>query len=194
MKFGGSNPLVRAGVVALFVASLGWFAYTMWNMAGGDSQPAATAAPRPSQATPAKPAAQAGSLITLEKRLDPTLRFDLLKASEETEYAGKGRNIFQPFTPPPEIPDVETPPIVPEENNTAVNTPPPPPPIDLKFYGFASRPGEPKKIFLAQGENIFIGGEGDIVNRRYRIVKIGATSVEIEDVLNNQRQSIPLTS
>lgn len=193
MKFGGSNPVVRVGVVALFVLSLGWFAYTMWNMTS-DGQTVATAAPRPAQAPPPRPAAQAGSLITLEKRLDPTLRFDLLKASEETEYAGKGRNIFHPFTPPPEIPEVETSPIVPENEETVVDTPPIPPPIDLKFYGFASRPGEPKKIFLAQGENIFIGGEGDIVNRRYRIVKIGANSVEIEDVLNNNRQSIPLTS
>jgi len=31
------------------------------------------------------------------------------------------------------------------------------------------------------------------VNRRYKIVRIHATQVEIEDVLTNNRQTIPLT-
>jgi hypothetical protein len=31
------------------------------------------------------------------------------------------------------------------------------------------------------------------VNRRYRILHIGTQSVEVEDVLNNNRQTIPLT-
>ena len=71
--------------------------------------------------------------------------------------------------------------------------PPPPPPINLKFYGYASRPGEPKKVFLSQGEDLFIASEGEIVNRRYKVVHIAPMAVEIEDVLNNNRQSIPLT-
>jgi len=70
---------------------------------------------------------------------------------------------------------------------------PPPPPIELKFFGFANKPGEPKKIFLSHGEDIFIASEGDIVNRRYRVLKISPAAVDIEDVLNNNRQSIPLT-
>ena len=40
---------------------------------------------------------------------------------------------------------------------------------------------------------MFVGSEGDIVDRRYRIVKIGPGSVEIEDLLNNNRQTIPLS-
>jgi hypothetical protein len=31
------------------------------------------------------------------------------------------------------------------------------------------------------------------VDRRYRVLHIGTSSVEIEDVINNNRQSIPLT-
>jgi hypothetical protein len=46
---------------------------------------------------------------------------------------------------------------------------------------------------LAQGEDIFIAAEGDIVDRRYRIVRILPMSVDVEDVLNNNRQSLPLT-
>lgn len=40
---------------------------------------------------------------------------------------------------------------------------------------------------------MFIASEGDIVDRRYRVVHITPAAVEIEDVLYNHRQSIPLT-
>jgi hypothetical protein len=49
-----------------------------------------------------------------------------------------------------------------------------------------------KRIFLAQGEDVFIAREGDIVDRRYKVVRISGTAVEILDVLSNNRQSIPL--
>jgi hypothetical protein len=71
--------------------------------------------------------------------------------------------------------------------------PPPPPPINIKFFGFANKPGESRKVFLSQGEDVFIAVEGDIVDRRYKVLTISPMSVEIEDVLTNNRQSIPLT-
>ena len=124
--------------------------------------------------------------------LDPTLRTDLLKNSEEALYKGSGRNIFEEQAAPP-IPAVTHKVIV--EDNTPKPPPPPPPPplIPLKFYGFASKPGQAKAIFLANGDDIFIGHEGEIVNRRYKIIRIHPTQVEIEDVFTNNRQSIPLT-
>ena len=126
-----------------------------------------------------------------EPRLDPTLDLDLLRQSEQIKYAGNARNIFVAGSMPTVVaghngttdkPPAYTPPPV-----------PPPPPINLKFFGFANKPGEPKKIFLSQGEDIFIAAEGDIVNRRYRVLHISPAAVDIEDVLNNNRQSIPLT-
>jgi hypothetical protein len=50
-----------------------------------------------------------------------------------------------------------------------------------------------KRIFLAQGEDVFIAKEGDIVDRRYKVVRISPNAVEILDVLTNNRQNIPLT-
>src|SRR5256885_10932183 len=127
---------------------------------------------------------------TTEVRLDPTLDLDLLRQSEQIKYAGTARNIFVAGSMP-----------VPHDSGIAKATPPPyvapmpapPPPINLKFFGFASKPGEPKKIFLSQGEDVFIAGEGEMVDRRYKILRISPMSVEVEDVLNNNRQSIPLT-
>jgi hypothetical protein len=134
---------------------------------------------------------QKKAIPTAEPSLDPLLRFDWLKASEDTTYSGSGRNIFKA--------EIEIPkPIAPVRQKAVVAgpvlppPPPPPPPINLKFFGFASKPGEPKKIFLSQGDDIFIAGEGEIVDRRYKVMRITPTSVEIEDVLNSNRQMIPL--
>ena len=121
--------------------------------------------------------------------IDPSLRFDWLKTSEDTKYAGTGRNIFEDQA---EIPTPVASALV-KKGPVTPPPPPPPPPIDLKFFGYANNPSEGKRIFLSQGENVFIAHEGDIVDRRYKIVHIMPTSVEIEDVLNNNTQSIPLT-
>jgi hypothetical protein len=145
-------------------------------------------APRP--ATTARKVATRGQPKAGSESLDPRLQLKLLEASEAIKYEGKGRNIFlaqAEVIPQPKVAvNVKPQPVVPPG-------PPPPPPINLRFFGFASRPGEPKRVFLMQGEDTFIAGEGDIVDRRYRIIRIGPTFVEVEDVLNNNRQSIPLT-
>lgn len=123
--------------------------------------------------------------------IDPTLRYDWLDVSEKTKYQGTGRNIFLAQA---EIPKPVAPAVVDQKRVAQIPPgPPPPPPINLKFYGFASQPGEPKKVFLSQGEDVFIAGEGEIVDRRYKVLHITPMSVEVEDVLNNNRQSIPLT-
>jgi hypothetical protein len=133
---------------------------------------------------------QKKALIPTEASLDPMLRFDWLKSSEETNYSGSGRNIFRAEV---EIPKpIVRPKAVAVAQPTGPPPPPPPPPINLKFFGFANKPGEPKKVFLSQGEDIFIAGEGEIVDRRYKVLRITPTSVEIEDVLNSNRQMIPL--
>jgi hypothetical protein len=76
----------------------------------------------------------------------------------------------------------------------ALPTVPPPTPIPLKFFGFASKVGEAKKIFLSQGEDVWVAGEGEIVNRRYKVLRISPNSVEMQDVVNSgPPQSIPLT-
>jgi hypothetical protein len=129
---------------------------------------------------------------TAAQSLDPTLRTDLLKISEDTKYEGTGRNIFRVFV---DIPHVLKSPVPdqPMAHNNEPALPPQPPPIDLKFYGYATPTGGTRRIFLAQGEDVFIAREGDIVDRRYKVVRISSTSVEILDVLSNNRQSIPLT-
>lgn len=137
------------------------------------------------------PAKSAKLVSSGEQSLDPTLRLQLLHAVESISYGGSGRNIFveQADAPPP--PKVIQSPVV--DVPTGPPLPPPPPPITLKFFGFASQTGEAKRVFLSEGEDVFIAAEGDIVNRRYKVVHINPSSVEIEDVLFNHSQTIPLT-
>ena len=127
-----------------------------------------------------------------EPRLDPTLDLKLLAETEGMKYTGSGRNIFvaqaevipQPVAPPVKDPEPQGPPQPPP--------PPPPPPITLKFFGFANKPGEPKKVFLSQDGDVFIAVEGDIVDRRYKIIKIGVNSAVVEDTVAKNQQTLPL--
>jgi hypothetical protein len=187
---------IALGVVAVVVLATqfaGWF--------GGNSSSAAAPAPTAStdfgKEAAATPRNQArtrniGQKQNAAKSLDPTLRLDLLKSSEDTKYEGAGRNIFKVFV---EIPKPITPPVKTPDQVVAQGPPPPPPPppINLKFYGFATPQGGAKRIFLAKNEDVFIAKEGDIVDRRYKVVRISQNAVEILDVLSNNRQSIPLT-
>ena len=143
-----------------------------------------------SRAAGGNPQARKRPTTLLAQTLDPTLRLDLLKVSEDVTYKGTGRDIFRSQPEPPPIPT----PLPPDKQPNAVQTPPPPPPIDLKFYGFASRKDGYKRIFLLKGEDVFIAKEGDIVDRRYKIVHIGQSSVDVEDVLTNNHQTLPLVA
>jgi hypothetical protein len=178
--------LAVVGVIAVVLAGRAF-----WPSAQEAAPASATAPLAGSTRTSVRRTASGRVAKTAEPRLDPTLQLDLLRQSEGTQYAGMGRNIFVTGSLPIENPKANG------TTDTAkqyVLPPiPPPPPINLKFFGFASKPGEPKKVFLSQGEDVFIAGEGDIVDRRYRILRISPASVDVEDVLNNNRQSIPLT-
>jgi hypothetical protein len=124
--------------------------------------------------------------------LDPTLHPEVMAQAEDTTYSGNGRNIFSPNSaapvaiPKPAAPIRPSGPPVPQG-------PPPPPAIDLKFYGYSSMQGGSRQIFLLHGDDIFLAHEGDVVDRRYRVVAIRPFSVEIEDIPYHNTQSVPLS-
>jgi hypothetical protein len=193
MKVGAENKPVLIGAIVCAVLAVVFVARAVMQMREATPPPAPrNAATQGPQARRVRGAATAQ--LPKTNSLDPTLRLDLLKSSEDVEYKGTGRNIFAAEAEP-----------IPKPVQQVMKQPEPPkmvcpgdpacpkPPIPLKFYGFASKPGEPKKIFLSSGDDVFVAAEGEIVNRRYRVLHIGVNSVEIEDVLQNNRQTIPLT-
>jgi len=190
VKLGIENRKQVIALAGLAVIALAIMGYEFWPSSS-------TAAPTTGQtsATAAKPGMRrsaSGKMVPVgEPRLDPTLDLKLLGQSEEIKYAGNGRNIFVVGSVPIEKPKANG-----TDKQAGLRLPPPiqpPPPITLKFFGFANRPGETKKVFLSQGEDVFIAAEGDIVDRRYRVLHISPTAVDVEDVINNNRQSLPLT-
>jgi len=184
----------------VWLAVLGGIALLTMGYAFWPSSPAAapvTAQPTSAAAKPGTRRTASGRIVpVVEARLDPTLDLKLLSQSEEIKYAGNGRNIFVAGSVPIKIETPKGPGATDVPGSATLRQPPPiqpPPPINLKFFGFANRPGETKKVFLSQDLDVFIAGEGDIVDRRYRVLHISPTSVEVEDVINNNRQSLPLT-
>ncbi len=183
------------GVVAVLVVAYELIPmFTESPTPGGNAQAAApellhTPTPRAKTKLAKKPKVE---------NLDPTLKLNLLAAAEQTRYEGSGRNIFvsqaeeipipirNGRTDQPKAQDAVQPYVAP--------TPPPPPPIPLKFYGFASQPGEAKRVFLKLNDDVFVAGEGEIVDRRYKVIRITNNSVEIQDVVTSgPPQTIPLT-
>ena len=199
MNLGAENRNKVIAAVSLVIIAVVLMATRFSGFLGLGSSSAASPSPvsiaiAPERPVPATRATtrNASRKQTAAQSLDPTLRTDLLKISEETKYEGTGRNIFRVFVDiPTPIAQVAT--QEPSQQVQGPALPPPPPPIELKFYGYATPTGGTRRIFLAQGEDVFIAREGDIVDRRYKVVRISPTAVEILDVLSNNRQSIPLT-
>jgi hypothetical protein len=136
-------------------------------------------------------------------KIDPTLRLDLLAKVQAAPAEGGGRRLFQ-FAAAPAPKPVEVATAIkpaprmygPEPPPKPVPPPPPPPPpaITLKFYGFSNpRADGQKRAFFMDGEDIFIAAEGELVKKRYRVVKIDATSVVMEDTeFKNNRQTLAI--
>jgi hypothetical protein len=138
--------------------------------------------------------------------VDPTLRLELLAKVQSVEAGSPGRNLFDfGQAPPPPPAQIAIPKGVPQ---IAVNRPagpvqPPPPPgpprppeapaMTFKYYGYkVSASDGHKAAFLLDGDDILIAGENDTVKRRYRVVKIGVSSITIEDTQFKSTQTLPL--
>jgi hypothetical protein len=124
--------------------------------------------------------------------LDPTLHPEWMAQAESIEYTGKGRNIFSMSSAPAVIEQPHGP-IRPQQMMAQAPTgPPPPPPITLKFFGYEAHQAGTRRAFLLSGDDVFIAAEGDVVDHRYRVVKIAPASIEVEDIPYKNTQSLPL--
>ena len=69
-----------------------------------------------------------------------------------------------------------------------------PPPIPLRFIGIVDETRRHLKLaVLSDGRNVFYGREGDIIEGRYRILRIGVESIEMTYVDGRGQQTIRLT-
>jgi hypothetical protein len=137
--------------------------------------------------------------------IDPTLRLDLLAKVQDVKPDGGQRNLFQfgaivetakltgpdtvirpvlkfgPFPVKPPEPKVEAPEA-------------PPPAIPYKYYGLSTKRVDGKKTaFFLDGEEIILAPEGYVIKKRYRVLRISATSVLMEDVDSKRQQTLTYT-
>ena len=191
MKIGAENKRKLVLMVVLAVSAIALVVYRFQGLfSGGSASAAPSSVPSSSTPQPAKPATVAVSQPDTTTRL----LLDVLENSRSVKYQ-EGRNIFSMEALPPPQPITAV-----RMTQTPIPTPtgptptPPPPPIPLKYYGFANKSGESRKIFLQeQGGEVFVASQGDIVARRYRVVQIQPNAVTMEDVITGNRQPVQLT-
>ncbi len=65
--------------------------------------------------------------------------------------------------------------------------------MTFKYYGDkVSRSDGHKAAFLLDGDDILIVGENDTFKRRYKVIRIGVTSITIEDTQFKSTQTLQL--
>jgi len=134
----------------------------------------------------------AGGLFTPINVDNPALRLDVLQRFLNLQYKGVHRNIFVATLPPPPPPPTPVTPV-----NTAPPVPAGPPPLNVeaKYFGFASDSrGSHRRAFFATSNNeeVFVAGEGDTLLGRFRVVKLTATTADLEEVSSGRRATLTL--
>jgi hypothetical protein len=141
--------------------------------------------------TPAAPRDTGGVKQASRQAVKPTvpeaLKFgELERVPDEPEA---GRNPFRfgarPAPPPPSLPPPMPPP-------TPIAPPPPPPPqVPLKLSTVIDDPYGKKRAFLVDASGaMFQAVDGDIVDGRYRLVKVDRTSAVVEFLDGSGRKTI----
>jgi hypothetical protein len=177
--FAERRRLLLAGVAILAVAAGAW-----WQ-----TRPAPTTAVVARAARPQRPPEPEAAAIK-------PLRLEVLTAARG-EPSGEERNPFRfqaRVVPPPR--QAAPPPAPTGEARPAPpgpTGPPPAPPIALKFIALVERANGVKWAVMSDGKVTMYGKDGDTIDGRYRIVKIGDESVEVTHLDGRGRQVIRLT-
>jgi hypothetical protein len=140
--------------------------------------------------------------------VDPTLHLNALVKLQNVKLEPTMRSLFEiSATPPEAIKDKDVGPIKVVKQFVLYGPKPPPPDppkpptprapaIPLKFYGFVN-PARPdvKRAFFLENDEIIVAGEGELIKKRYKILRIGVNSAEVEDTEfkgDNTKQTLPL--
>ena len=106
------------------------------------------------------------------------------------------RDLFDFAAPPPAPVPSPLPRAVVEEPAgppaITVPTPPPLPPVNIKYIGAVERKGVKVAMLMTDRNEVLTGQAGELVANRFRIVKIGLESVDIQEVGSEQVRRIPL--
>ncbi|MBI1737842.1 MAG: hypothetical protein HYR58_01170, partial [Acidobacteria bacterium] len=119
---------------------------------------------------------------------NPSLRIDKLERIRKLEYNGSRRSIFTAYMPPPPAPPIP-------KIDPSKLPPPPEAPLTLpvKFFGYATDPTSGRKrAFFTDGEDVFILSEGEMLQNRFRLLRIGNATADFEEIQSGKRATLPL--
>jgi len=179
------REIALGGTAVLLVA------IAVWSMRRGSSSPSGAARTGTAPAA----SAQAGPKRSIAE-------VDLRSLEVERPEPEEGtRNPFR-FKPKP-APPPPSPSVIKEQQQAAAAAaaaavpvgPPPPPRIPLKYIGDMTDPKNPgKKIaILSDARGSYFGREGEIIEGRYQIIRIGVESIELAYLDGRGRQTIRQT-
>jgi hypothetical protein len=161
-------------------------AYQFW------SRPSPAAAPASNGRESGRTAARGAGAA----REAPVVHLPALEEQQRPKPIAGERNLFRfkPKAPPPEPP---RPPIAAQPPMPSVPPGPTVPPITLKFIGIVEEQGGRKRkiAVLSDGHSALpiYGEEGKVILGQYKILRIGAESIEISYVDGSGRRTIRLS-
>ena len=141
-----------------------------------------------------KPPASAAKPAQTPDALPEPLKLKALEAVSEETSGGRDPFGFgippRPPAPPPPPPGGARP--TPTPTPTPVG-PPPRPPIPVKFLGIAEDPSRPGKLVsLSLNGAVVVAREGDVVDGKYRLLKVGLESIVMAYLDGQFQQTIRL--
>ncbi len=186
MKFLPPPGPARTRQLALLGVLMVGAAYALSRLGTG-SAPAMPPLPASNIQTTARSAQKAAAPSTTPQ----PLQLDKLEPVEELPPTTRDPFRFGVRPPPPAPPYVPPPPPPPPPRPVV---PPGPtiPPITVKFIGRVVRPDRRVVATLSDGLGVFEATEGQIVDGRYRLLRIGEESLLIEYVDGTGRTTLPL--
>jgi hypothetical protein len=180
------NQILLGGLLAV----LAFVAYRATNATSVDTAPASNG-----RAMTAQERRTANAHATVDA---PDVHLRSL-SDPRARPVGSDRNLFtfKPKAPPAPARPMPPPTVAPVATDPPGPPPPPPlPPITLKFIGVMEQgAGKPKIALLSDSTgHVFSGTEGGPpIEGRYRILRIGAESIEMSYLDGRGRQTIRLT-
>jgi hypothetical protein len=177
----------RQVLLAVLAIVLAGIAIWLWNGASPTTAGSQTASNvrNPARAKQASPGLAA-----------PVVRLDTLE-SPKPEPGTADRNLFrfkQKAAPaPPPMPTAPPRPVVPQPPTSMAGGVPP---ITLKFIGIIEMSEQKRRVALltdGKGGVSIYGEEGDVIEGRYKILKIGVESIEMAYLDGRGRQTIRLS-
>lgn len=182
----------RQRELALGAAAVLLVVIAAWSMRRGTAPPSGAAVPSgaaPAASTQARPQT-ALTEVDLE-----ALEVERPEPEESTRNPFRYRPRSAPPPPPAAVIRQQQQAAAAAEAARGPAEPPPPPRIPLKYIGDMADPKNPGKriAILSDSRNSYYGREGEVVEGRYRIVRIGVESIELAYLDGRGHQTIRQT-